>query len=65
MNPDGKPFGSERLIDSLERGRTSPLQVSLAALMGVVEKWSSGSPQADDISLLAVEIIDPRDARQS
>jgi sigma-B regulation protein RsbU (phosphoserine phosphatase) len=60
-NPSGQLFGNERLIDALERGGTSPLQETLSALMGAVEEWSSGSPQADDISLLAVEIIDPRD----
>jgi len=59
MNQGSKPFGNVGLIDALELGRESPLRESLSTLIGAVERWSSGSPQADDVSLLAVEIADP------
>jgi len=65
MNPSGKLFGSEGLIDALEKGRASPLSESLLALMAAMESWSYGSPQTDDVSLLAVEIADPQAAEES
>lgn len=52
---EGLTFGTERLGTSLKRRRHEPLT---AALTGVIEDlvtWRRGSPQADDISLLAIE----------
>jgi sigma-B regulation protein RsbU (phosphoserine phosphatase) len=58
MNPDGKLFGNEGLLDALEAGRASSLRDSLSILIEAVEKLSGGSPLADDVSLLAFEIAD-------
>jgi sigma-B regulation protein RsbU (phosphoserine phosphatase) len=58
MNPSGKLFGNEGLLDALEAGRASSLRDSLSVLIEAVEKWRGGLPQADDVSLLGVEIAD-------
>jgi sigma-B regulation protein RsbU (phosphoserine phosphatase) len=62
MDPSGRLFGNRGLLESIERGRACSLKDSLAALMGAVEEWRRGSPSADDVSLLAVEIAGSQDA---
>jgi len=56
MNPDHEPFGSKRMIDSLARSRTLPLEESLAALWSDVERWGRSPTRQDDASVVALEI---------
>ncbi len=54
-NAAGTPFGADRLLDTLERGRALPLTESLAALTADVRGWSGPEPVHDDMTVLAVE----------
>jgi sigma-B regulation protein RsbU (phosphoserine phosphatase) len=49
-------FGIDRLRKTLERARNLPLAASLEAVCRDLEAWTRSSRQADDISLLALEI---------
>jgi sigma-B regulation protein RsbU (phosphoserine phosphatase) len=53
--PDGKQFGDARLLDAIDRGRSQPLQASVAALVAEVARWNGTDRPHDDISILAME----------
>ncbi len=56
MDPSGRQFGDARLLEAIGRGRSGPLEESIAALLEEVGRWQgSGRPQ-DDISVLAAEV---------
>ena len=54
---NGTVFGSQRLKEMLEEGRTATLSESLRIIQKSVEDWCSPLPLHDDISLLGVEIL--------
>jgi phosphoserine phosphatase RsbU/P len=56
MDPSGKQFGDTRLLEAIGRGRTSPLQESVANLNGEIAQWRGSERPKDDISILAVEV---------
>jgi sigma-B regulation protein RsbU (phosphoserine phosphatase) len=58
-NADGEHFGMQRLLDTLELTRRSPLDQSLDALVDSIERWRNDTPRYHDISLLFVERTDP------
>ena len=56
MDPAGELFGDARLLEAIGRGRSVPLQESVAALVGEVERWRGAASARDDISIVAVEV---------
>ena len=58
MNPPEEMFGQERWLDTLRRVRDKSLKDSLSVLMGSLETWCAGSSCGDDISILAVEVVE-------
>ncbi len=58
MNPQEEMFGQERWLDTLKQVRGKSLEDSLSVLSGSLETWCAGSSCGDDISILAVEIVE-------
>jgi phosphoserine phosphatase RsbU/P len=56
MNPNGKPFGDARLLETIGQGRSEVLQEDLATLLQRVAAWHGSERPHDDISILAVEV---------
>ncbi len=56
MDPAGELFGDARLLEAIGRGRSVPLQESVAAVVGEVERWRGAASAQDDISIVAVEV---------
>ncbi|HUE74505.1 MAG TPA: SpoIIE family protein phosphatase, partial [Pirellulaceae bacterium] len=56
MNPAGKQFGNDRLLEAIAQGRSEPLQENVATLLGEVMRWHDTERPHDDISILAVEV---------
>jgi sigma-B regulation protein RsbU (phosphoserine phosphatase) len=59
MNPSGKQFGNDRLVEAIGRGRSEALQESIGILLGEVARWQGSERPQDDISILAVEVTGP------
>ena len=67
MNPAREQFGDARLLEAIGRGRSVPLQESVAALVEEIERWRGAASAEDDVSMLAVEVslaIGPGRARR-
>jgi PAS domain S-box-containing protein len=56
MDRAGQQFGDARLLELIGRGRSVPLQESVAALVEDVERWCGPASVQDDISLVAIEV---------
>src|SRR5687768_7047578 len=56
MDPAGQQFGNARLLEAIEKGRSEPLQESVATLLGAILRWLGSERPQDDISILAVEV---------
>ena len=56
MAPTGEPFGCARLLATVVRGRSEPLQAGVAALLAEITRWLGADSPRDDISVLAAEI---------
>jgi PAS domain S-box-containing protein len=56
MDAERNILGPERILEQLRRGLDLSLDESLARLLNAVDAWQAGTPQRDDLSLLAVEI---------
>ncbi len=56
MDPAGKQFGNDRLLEAIGRGRSETLQDSINGLLGEVARWQASEKAQDDISILAVEV---------
>lgn len=54
-NTAEEEFGVERLLDTLDGSRDSPLGDSLCSVMMRVEQWSAPTGAADGASMLAIE----------
>ena len=55
MNGGGELFEESRLIGSLQRSNGSPLNEMLQEIQGDLLKFSAGTPQSDDITMLALQ----------
>ena len=55
MSPGGEPFGSDRLLLSVDRSRHRPVQAGVDALLADVDRWRGGGRPRDDLSVLAVD----------
>ena len=51
----GKQFGNAQLLEMIGRGRSEPLQESVATLLREVARWHGPESLEDDISILAAE----------
>lgn len=56
MDPAGEPFGNTRLLQTIGRGRSEPLQDDVTALLVEIERWRGAASAQDDIAILAVEV---------
>jgi phosphoserine phosphatase RsbU/P len=56
MDPAGKQFGDDRLLEAISRGRTNSLKECVASLIEEITRWRGSEKQKDDISILAVEV---------
>ena len=52
----GKRFGEDRLLESIGKGRSEPVQEGVATLLGEIAKWHGFERFQDDISILALEV---------
>ena len=57
MDPAGNHFGDARILESISRGRSEPLQESVTTLMEEIARWHGSGKSKDDISILAVEVF--------
>jgi sigma-B regulation protein RsbU (phosphoserine phosphatase) len=55
MNSEDDQFGTDRLIQTLERHLNATLQESISAILEEIREWCGGLPPHDDISVLAFE----------
>ena len=53
-DPSGEEFGDERLLACLERHRGEPPAALLDCVLAEVRAFSNGSPQSDDVTVVAV-----------
>ena len=58
MNPEEEMFGQGRWLDTLRQVRDKSLKDSLSVLTGSLKTWCAGSSCDDDISILAVEVVE-------
>ncbi len=56
-NTEGEQFGEQHLIRAIGQSRAKPLKDSLSLLLRSVDEWRGGARLEDDVSVLAVEII--------
>ena len=57
--PDGARFGDRRFHDALIRGaRKGDAATMVASVMREIERWTGGSPPADDVTLVVLERVD-------
>ncbi len=55
-NPDGEPFGDERVLQALDESRELTLEESVQSLVESVLSWHGVTQLSDDLSVLAVEV---------
>jgi len=55
VSPEGFPYGTDRLLEKIESGRSEPLCAVVNELVADLESWSGASSMRDDVSVLAVE----------
>jgi phosphoserine phosphatase RsbU/P len=53
-NPVGEEFGEDRLLENLVSLRDQPAPSILQGLIQAVQRWMSGTPAADDLTLVVV-----------
>lgn len=57
MDDDGRIFGQTRLIETLERKRSSPLDDQIRDLLDEITRFSASAGFHDDVSILALEYL--------
>ncbi|MHC4997140.1 MAG: PP2C family protein-serine/threonine phosphatase [Planctomycetota bacterium] len=57
VNADHQQFSRERLGHLLEELRETPIEEAVNAITEAIGKWRGGEPFADDISILAFEML--------
>jgi len=57
MNPDGEEFGESRLLETIKSHSHLPVGSLLEAVVGVVQQFSRGSDQQDDITLVIARCV--------
>ncbi|MCX8111709.1 MAG: SpoIIE family protein phosphatase [Bacteroidia bacterium] len=56
LNPEGKKFSAQRLRSFLQVNQYLPLSEQIDLLRQALEQWRGGSPQTDDILIMALEV---------
>ena len=56
MDSAGAPFGNARLLEAIGRGRSVPLQESVAALVEDLDRSRGSASVQDDVSIVAIEV---------
>lgn len=59
-DPSGDLFGESRLVEVVEATAAQGPQACVDAILGAVDEFTAGEAAGDDLSLLAVEIHEPR-----
>ena len=54
MNPDGQPYGDDRLLAALRANAGASAHALAAAIVRSVDAYAAGAPQADDMTLLVL-----------
>lgn len=49
-------FGEDRLISSIARNRSRPVQEIMTALLGDIRQFCGNAPQSDDITLIVIRV---------
>ena len=65
MNFAGKQFGVSRLLETIEKSRSEPLQESIASLMNDIAQWHGYERPQDDISIVASEVSITSDVEEA
>ena len=55
-NPQGDPFGEDRLLTYLEKAASRPMDALLSGLDTEMRAWRGAGDFGDDVSLLAIEL---------
>jgi sigma-B regulation protein RsbU (phosphoserine phosphatase) len=55
VNAQGQQFGSDRLFQAIDRGRTRSIQDSISLILADLHQWAGAAPLQDDVSVLAME----------
>jgi sigma-B regulation protein RsbU (phosphoserine phosphatase) len=58
VSPASEPFGVERMLETIGKTRLEPLCGGVNDLVAEVERWSGETSVRDDVSVLAVEVVD-------
>ena len=56
IDPDGTPFGTERIYRVVRANRGESSQVILESLSREIEKFAASKPQYDDITMMIVRV---------
>ncbi len=59
MNEDLEEFGDERMLELIASTRGMPIDDAVAHIKDAVDEWCRVNGPKDDVSVLAVELIDP------
>lgn len=59
VDGDGRVFGSQRLVQTLEQVRGLELDDAVASLLDELGRWTRSTGLRDDVSLVAVEYLGP------
>jgi sigma-B regulation protein RsbU (phosphoserine phosphatase) len=57
LNPQGEFFGMERFVAALLAARNQSVEGALASVHASIEKFAAGTPQYDDLTLLALRCV--------
>lgn len=57
VDPNGQPFGTEQLVETLHRNRSVSLGTGLSPLADRLRTWHDGESPEDDMSILALEVV--------
>ncbi len=57
MTPEDKLFGGDRLIQTLERMRSEPLEQGISTLLEEIQQWTGSAGLRDDASIVAMEYL--------
>lgn len=60
LDPEGRFYGDDRVLDVLRRNTQKPIGELLAVLRQSVEDFCQGTPPRDDMSVLGVEFVHPK-----
>lgn len=57
LNVDGDDFGEQRIRETIERAIDQPVEEILNQLLGALEQFTRGIPQADDLTAVVIRYL--------